>query len=268
MTGAGNDFVVIDNRRGVVSSRSNAARKLCDRRFGVGADGLLLVERSSRADYKMQYYNSDGSYGGMCGNGGRCIALFSLQNGIATSRQKFEALGHVYHADVSGSKVTLRMKNPRDIRMDFVLRIGTQRLPVHFVDTGSPHVVLFVQEKARETKTGLEQIDVLKIGRAVRYHRRFSPRGTNVNFVQVKDAKTIQMRTYERGVEDETLACGTGAIASAIISQLRKKVSPPVNVVTRSNQVLTVDFSNRKGKISNVSLTGPAEVSFNGEVDF
>lgn len=267
MTGAGNDFIVIDNRRSIISDRALAARKLCDRSFGIGADGLLLVEQSVRADYKMLYYNADGSYGGMCGNGGRCIALYTLKNKIARQRQKFEALNFVYHARVSGTEVTLRMKDPQKIERNIVLRVDDQPMKLSYIDTGSPHVVTVLGQPFKKNKL-LEKINVSGIGSQLRYNPRFSPRGTNVNFIQIVSSKTIKMRTYERGVEAETIACGTGSIASAIISSSEYGLKPPITVITKSLMKLVVNFRVNRDRISDVTLKGPAELVYKGQIDF
>jgi len=266
MSGAGNDFVVIDNRKGSIRNAHELAPKLCDRRWGIGADGLLLVETSENADYRMMYYNADGSYGGMCGNGGRCIALFTESTGIAKRTQSFEALGHIYNAKVENSSVKLSMKNPAALKLNVVLPVKRKRVKVHFIDTGSPHVVIPVQNISRTMKS-VDKVDVESLGHAIRHHKKFRPDGTNVNFIEQHDANSIRMRTYERGVEGETLACGTGSVASAILAAMLWKMTPPITVLTRSNKELLVNFSTENGSIQDVSLSGPATVTFEGIVD-
>jgi diaminopimelate epimerase len=265
MTGAGNDFVVVDNRSGAIGDGAAMARKMCDRHWGVGADGLLMLENSRKAAYRMMYYNADGSYGGMCGNGGRCIAAYAVNHGIAVPRHEFEALDHVYQAIVDEESVQLAMKDPVGLKTGLVLLVLGKRLEMTFVDTGAPHVVVLAEKLGRK---GLDGIDVLTIGRTIRMHRRFRPSGTNVNFVEVQRDKSLRIRTYERGVEDETLACGTGSIASAIVASKLRGLSPPITVVPMSMKKLVVGFRTDKGgKISGVSLSGPAERVFNGEID-
>ncbi len=262
MSGAGNDFVVIDNRRRQIQGPAELARKLCDRRWGIGADGLLLLEESPAASYRMMYYNADGSYGGMCGNGGRCIALYAVMIGAAGSEHRFEALDHVYEARVRDNTVTLKMKDPRVINSDLVLRIGGKRIKALFLDTGSPHVVL---EAKRVARKGLHAIQVSEIGRRIRNLAAFRPGGTNVNFIEITGDNIIHIRTYERGVEAETQACGTGSIAAAIAAS-NAGLAAPFVIEPASGRRLTVDFAKRDGKISDVELRGPAEVIYKGQI--
>ncbi|MCI0705859.1 MAG: diaminopimelate epimerase [Ignavibacteriae bacterium] len=266
MSGAGNDFVVIDNRTRAITDGAALARKLCDRRWGIGADGLLLIEPSQQADYRMMYYNSDGSYGGMCGNGGRCIAFFTASAGIAKQSHTFEALDFVYHADISNGSVTLRMKDPVGLKLDIMLPVLRKKIKLHFIDTGSPHVVIPVQSLSR-TKGFLEKAEIDSLGREIRNHKRFQPAGANVNFIEKVGAKSIKMRTYERGVEAETLACGTGSVACAIIASVLWDIMPPVQVITRSNQTLVVNFAGSTDSFHSVTLKGPAQITFKGEVE-
>lgn len=261
MTGAGNDFVVIDNRSGLVKNASELAQKLCDRRWGIGADGLLLLENSSVADYRMMYYNADGSYGGMCGNGGRCIASYALLHRIASAEQRFEALDFVYAATVLGSRVSLSMKNPTGLRSNLMLRVTTQKAKAHFVDTGSPHVVIPLR------KGVLDKLDVVTIGSRIAHSRKFGSMGTNVNFVEVDDHKMLHMRTYERGVEAETLACGTGSIACALVGNRLWKLESPVTIMARSGKRLEVTFRSDGSSYEGIVLSGPAEVVFTGSVE-
>jgi diaminopimelate epimerase len=262
MSGAGNDFVVIDNRLRRIRNGPRAARMLCDRRWGVGADGLLLLEKSRKADYRMMYYNADGSYGGMCGNGGRCIARYAVLTGIAHGNHRFEALRHVYAARVKGTKVELTMKDPGKLDLNMRIRLQGKPVKVSFVNTGSPHVVVLSDGLGRE-KTS-RAIDVIDLGREIRYHAAFKPAGTNANFVKRLKGNSVQIRTYERGVEAETMACGTGSIACAIVASRLWKLKPPIVVVPESGKRLTVDFDDDGERISRVHLIGPAVISFYG----
>ncbi len=266
MTGAGNDFVVIDNRSRRIKDRPRLARLLCDRRWGIGADGLLLLEKSRKADYRMMYYNADGSYGGMCGNGGRCIALYAVKRHIAASEHAFEALDYVYRARVKRGTVCLWMKQPRDLKVNATVRFLGRQQRLSFVDTGSPHAVVPV-EALGGGRTKLQDLDVFTIGGRLRHHSFFAPRGTNVNFVELKRDNSLRIRTFERGVENETLACGTGSIAAAIAAHVLWQVKPPVRVIPRSGVPLIVAFDESLGKITNVTLTGPAQITFVGSVD-
>lgn len=264
ITAAGNDFVLIDNRRKVVPRDASRYAKIwCDRKFGIGADGLLLLEKSATADFRMRYFNSDGSPAAMCGNGGRSIARFAHLLGVAQKKMSFESDAGLMRAEILGKNVRLWLSEPKDARLDFSVKAGKRELDVSFINTGVPHAVIFVND--------IEKADVHELGQQVRYHRAFAPAGTNVDFVQVKDNHTLAVRTYERGVEGETLACGTGVTASAIIAGLRDVVQPPVNCITRGGYVLRVAYSfNAAGDfispVSKVSLEGPAVVSFQGKV--
>lgn len=266
MTGAGNDFVVIDNRSRTIKKGSKTARFLCDRRWGIGADGLLLLEESRKASYRMRYYNADGSYGGMCGNGGRCIAWFAVHNGIAPKNHSFEALDHSYAAEVRESDVVLSMKDPRNLKLGVEIDVKSARLVVSSIDTGSPHVVIPIESLSRPVQS-LDEVDVPGLGREIRYHDEFAPAGTNVNFVERKGHNSIRIRTYERGVEEETLACGTGSIASAIVASKIWNLQSPITVVPRSKKSLRVEFDEADGKISDVRLVGPAAVVYGGVIE-
>jgi len=263
MNGAGNDFVVIDNRSMRIVQRSHLARHLCDRHRGIGADGLLLLERSKKAAYRMMYYNADGSYGGMCGNGGRCIASFAATQGIAPRNHFFEALDYVYRAQIrlGGGQVRLWMKPPRHMRIGNSLEYEDDILSVHTIDTGSPHAVVFVQ------KGRLKGLDIENVGRWLRRHAAFQPTGVNANFVEKTGPRSIKMRTYERGVEAETQACGTGSVACSVLGSVVAGLRSPVSVATRSGDILKVSFVRSDDGFQEVVLEGPATVSFKGQVD-
>ena len=269
MSGAGNDFVVVDNRSNIIQDRLKFAQQVCNRRLGIGADGLLLVENSSLADFTMRYFNADGSDGGMCGNGGRCIAQFSfLTKVVSTNKFKFDCLDYIYNAFVeSDGSVKLNMKNPLGIRFNEVIAVNGIDLNTHFINTGSPHCIIFLDENPT-LAIDLESVEVVKFGREIRYKLDLYPKGTNVNFVAVAAANSIAVRTYERGVEDETLACGTGSIGSAIMSSLVQKTNQPINVFVKSGEILEVGFSkNPSDEITNVILKGSAKVTFKGEFE-
>lgn len=259
-SGAGNDFVLINNMNGqVIGDRARLAKALCSRNSGIGADGLILLEKSDRADFLMTYYNTDGSYGGMCGNGGRCVARFAHILGLVPAEMRFEALEHVYRAQVNGDTVRLHMKDPVNLKnLDFTLSLA--KFQGHFIDTGSPHFVLFVDE--------ISQVNVVTLGANLRRHEQFQPLGTNVNFVKVMSSKSIEIRTYERGVETETLACGTGSVASAIVSSLINGTQPPVAVRVRSGEELIVDFRRTGKQFTEVILEGSAHMVFSGSLQY
>jgi len=260
-SGAGNDFVLIDNMDDRLQlDKAKLAQVLCSRRFGIGADGLLLLEPSAKADFFMRYYNADGSYGGMCGNGGRCVSRYAYLHEIAQSPMTFVALDHVYHAVVIGNEVKLKMKNPVDYRASLDIPLKDKVLSGSFINTGSPHVAIFDER--------IEDFDVEGIGKEIRHNTLFSPDGTNVNVVRALSSGAIEIRTYERGVECETLACGTGAVASAIVSAYEKQLSSPVHVKVRSGEELLVHFEMVNGNAEEVYLQGSAHFVFKGRVVF
>jgi diaminopimelate epimerase len=265
MSGAGNDFILIDNRSEIIKERQVFARKVCDRHWSIGADGLLLLETSDKASYRMMYYNADGSYGGMCGNGGRCIAMFAYVKNIAECSHTFEALDHIYSASVDTENVSLHMKNPLSLKLNQHIIIEKKKISYHTLDTGAPHIVIEVKELNK--KINFEKFDVQKWGKILRWHKKFAPAGTNVNFIKGAEGNIVQLRTFERGVEAETLACGTGSIASAIIAYKKWKLDTPITVIPTSNVPLTIDFDEVDHTIQNVRLIGPATITFTGSLD-
>jgi diaminopimelate epimerase len=248
--GAGNDFIIIDNRNGQINPADyKLINKLCDRHFGIGADGLILVSDVGNGDFEMKYFNSDGKPGSMCGNGGRCVAHFAKNSGIAGNKQRFLAFDGIHEAFVDKDIVRLQMSDVNS----FQIINGN-----YFLNTGSPHYVVFSE--------GVENMDVFNEGKKLRWAPEFAPGGTNVNFVEVIN-DTLYLRTFERGVEDETLACGTGITASAIASVLSGRfVSAPVKVKARGGN-LKVEFELKDNKVINIWLTGPATFVFSGEIE-
>jgi diaminopimelate epimerase len=248
--GTGNDFIIIDNRTNDFDPDNHALVKhLCDRRFGIGADGLILINQSEGYDFEMVYFNSDGFVGTMCGNGGRCAAGFAIRNGIAGKDLSFIASDGIHIASKEESVIRLKMNDPDNIRL---VREN------YFINTGSPHYVIFTRD--------LDKYDVYNEGRKIRYSSDFTPGGTNVNFAEQK-SDYIYVRTYERGVEDETFSCGTGVTASAIAAVLTGHFGrSPVNVVTRGGN-LRVEFSIESEKITDVWLSGPATFVFEGKIE-
>jgi diaminopimelate epimerase len=260
MNGAGNDFVLIDNRaQGIKLSRSQIVA-LCDRHRGVGADGVILLVpcRSGKADWAWQFYNSDGSVGEMCGNGARCFGRF-VQKVTGVKRDfTFETEAGVITARFQGEIVTVNLTTPSDLCLNEQLSLSAGSLTVHSVNTGVPHAVLFVADADRAM--------VEQLGPEVRRHSRFAPKGTNVNFVQVLGPGQIRVRTFERGVESETLACGTGVTASALIASRVNHFSSPIKVEVRGGDSLEVSFAEHNGGgFSDVQLTGPADFVFEGK---
>jgi diaminopimelate epimerase len=257
MSGAGNDFVVADNRAGQFRAEPSIIARICDRRFGVGADGVLLVEPSRTADFFMRYYNADGSEAEMCGNGARCIARFySERCGNGQADLRFETRAGLIEASVHGDRVRVKLSPPRDLRLRQTLQLKTGPREYHFINTGVPHAVFLTDDVDREP--------VQSVGAEVRHHKDFAPRGTNVDWVQSLGGNSIRVRTYERGVEAETLACGTGVVAAGILVDAVRGAALPVVVTVRSGRVLEVNFKRAGDEFLDVTLTGPAEYCFEG----
>jgi diaminopimelate epimerase len=260
MNGAGNDFVMIDNRAGDVRLAPEQIVRICDRHRGVGADGILLLEKPQNgADFRMRYYNRDGGEAEMCGNGARCFARFA--NKIAGAKQdvRFETPAGIIGAQLQGELVTLSMGDPTDLRKNVRLQIEDEEAVVHYINTGVPHVVAPVSR--------IDVVNVQGKGERIRRHEMFSPKGANVNFLEKRGPKSIAIRTYERGVEDETLACGTGVVASALVFGATENISGTVRVLVRGGSELTVGFDRDGEKFRNVTLTGPAEFVFEGTIE-
>jgi diaminopimelate epimerase len=260
MDGAGNDFILIDNRAGEIHLNRAQIVRLCDRHRGIGADGILLLENpSDRADFRMRYFNADGGEAEMCGNGARCFARFANQVSGAHGKISFETPAGVISAELTGDLITLQMTEPTDLRLSVPLQICAEKKIVHFVNSGVPHVVVPVVQ--------VGDVDVSRDGSAIRHHEMFSPKGANVNFIEKRGADKIAVRTYERGVEDETLACGTGVVASALIFAATENVNGPINVIARGGDELRVGFEKTDKQFRNVTLTGPAEFVFEGTIE-
>jgi diaminopimelate epimerase len=260
MDGAGNDFILFDNRSGGIDFDRNQIARLCDRHRGIGADGILLLENSTnRADFRMRYFNADGGEAEMCGNGARCFARFANKVGGQKGKISFETPAGVISADLKGDLVTLRMTEPTDLRLNVDLPMTAENKTVHFINSGVPHVVILVAK--------IDDADVRREGAAIRYHKMFSPNGTNVNFIEKRGPNKIAIRTYERGVEDETLACGTGIVASALIFAANENTDGPISVIARGGDELEVGFEKSGDRFRNVTLTGPAEFVFEGTIE-
>lgn len=262
MNGAGNDFVVLDNRDSSLHLTREQIALLCDRHRGIGADGLLAVEPpEAGADFRFRYYNADGGEAEMCGNGARCFAAFvnrlDKRSGTPVS---FETIAGILSASFHGDDIEIAMSDPVDLVMHADLELPGKTLEIHSINTGVPHAVLKVDD--------LAQSDIIDIGAAVRYHEHFAPAGTNVNIYQSSGERAIHIRTYERGVEDETLACGTGMVACALVHDQLTGCGSPVSVSVKGGDVLSIAFerSGREG-YHHVTLTGPADFVFHGEID-
>jgi len=260
MNGAGNDFVMLDNRLGDLQLAADQISRICDRHRGVGADGVLILERAANgADFRMRYYNADGGEAEMCGNGARCFARYASRVAGPMEELSFETPAGVIGAELQGDLVRLQMSEPKQMRLGMTIPLPDQQVAAHFVNSGVPHVVVPVDD--------LEKAEVRQLGSAVRRHDLFAPKGTNVNFLKERGPRQIAIRTYERGVEDETLACGTGVVASALIFSAVKNVEGPIGVLVRGGSELEVGFEKEGDQFKNVTLTGPAEFVFEGTID-
>ena len=260
LSGSGNDFIIVDNRNKVVDEEGlpDFVAKVCRRKMSVGADGFILVQDSDSVDFKWRFFNSDGSQPEMCGNGARCVARFAYLNGIAGSKMSFETIAGIVSAEVKNDRVKIKMTDPADLKVNYTLELENGPLSLSSVNTGVPHVVVAVDN--------LDDVEVVKLGGEIRFHERYAPSGTNVNFICPQKDGTVAVRTYERGVEDETLACGTGSVAAAVVAASRSGTKSPINVMTRSGESLCVYFKEKEGKFYDTYLEGDARIIYKGEL--
>jgi len=260
MNGAGNDFVMLDNRDLSLSLSGDQIARLCDRHRGVGADGLLLVEPATEGgDFKMRYYNADGGEAEMCGNGARCFGRFvNHLHGDTLEFIRFETLAGMISAEFEKGQVRINMSAPFDLKLNQTLPVAAESLTVHSLNTGVPHAVVFFDD--------VDSVDVRKLGAGLRYHEAFAPKGTNANFVQTLAPNSIRIRTYERGVEDETLACGTGMVACALIHHELSGAPSPIQVTVKGGDTLQIGFNQTASGYTDVTLHGPADFVFTGQV--
>jgi diaminopimelate epimerase len=267
MNGAGNDFIIVDNRDLSLSKEldTDTIAALCDRHRGIGADGLLAVEPAQKgADFRFRYYNADGGEAEMCGNGARCFGRFTAHLGeIVLKKVTFETIAGTLAAEMIGDDVRIAMSDPKDLKLEIDAKVPGLEGSLHFVNTGVPHVVAFLESMAE-----LEDFDVYQYGGEVRNHSAFAPAGTNANFAAVLAPDHISIRTFERGVEDETLACGTGMVASALVHHLLTGAASPIKVDVEGGDTLEIGFEKTADQsFKNVTLTGPADFVYEGEID-
>jgi len=260
MSGTGNDFIIIDNRDRLVEDDriTGFIQSVCRRKMSVGADGLILIESSDKADFRWRFFNSDGSPAEMCGNGARCAARFAYLNGIAGENLSFETEAGIINGQVKGRGAKVKIPDPADLRLDFTVDLQSGPLTVSSLNTGVPHVVVM--------QDAVDEVDVVGLGRELRYHEAFAPAGTNVNFIGQQKPGQLAIRTYERGVENETLACGTGAIASALVASCKTDGASPVSLITRSGELLTIHFRKNNHVFTDVYLEGDARLIYTGEL--
>jgi diaminopimelate epimerase len=269
MAGGGNDFVVIDNRTAKIADPADLTRRICTRGLSVGADGLILIESSARATFRMRYYNSDGGLATFCGNGTRCAARFAFLNVIAGRKMTIETDAGIVGAEIGeGGQVTLSLPAPHSFRAQRPLAIGDQTVRGSSIIVGVPHYVVFLRDDpSASLRTSLWAQNITPLGSAIRRHPDLVPDGgANANFVVVRDEHSIEVRTYERGVENETFACGSGVVASAVTSALFGKVRSPVSVLTRSGITLEVSFVLRDGFADEVRLKGDARLIYRATI--
>ncbi len=261
MHGAGNDFVLVDDRKLTFPAADHSwLAAIGARRTGVGCEGIILIQPSDKAHFTMRFFNPDGSEVDMCGNGARCIARLAHELGVAPDHMAFETGAGRIEAEMIGDRVRLAMTAPKDWRLNQVLDLNGVKRPYGFVNSGVPHVVMPVQD--------LDGEDVVKTGAAIRYHKDFAPKGTNANFIAVTGPSSLRIRTYERGVEEETLACGTGMVAAALIAGRMGAVKPPVKVTCASGDVIEVNYVLTADGAEKVTLLGPAAHVFSGMLDY
>jgi diaminopimelate epimerase len=261
MSGCGNDFIIIDNRKEVVDAQDLPifVSKVCERKMSVGADGLILVEKSDKYDFCWRFFNSDGSIPEMCGNGARCAARFAYVNSIAKSDMKFETLAGIVSASIKDQRVKVEMPDTVvQLEAGYEIQLKTGKIVAWSLNTGVPHVVIQVDN--------VNNVDVFRLGREIRNHKEFAPDGTNVNFISRLQDHTNMMRTYERGVENETLACGTGAIASALVIAYTGDLNSPVTIQTRSKNNLCIYFRKQDNRFSDIYLEGDARIIYRAEL--
>jgi diaminopimelate epimerase len=274
MSGAGNDFIIFDKKNyPALKLKDEIIKKLCDRRNGIGADGIITIADNGKYNFLMEYFNADGSTGSLCGNGSRCAIKFAQITGRLKSEEvNFISNNKVYKGEIiDDEKIKFFFNDIENLKLNISINAYNQLIKASYLNTGSPHVIINIndlvkdQNDPRSVINNIDEVPVFEIGKEIRYLKEFSPGGTNVNFINTRNNK-VYIRTYERGVENETLACGTGAAASAVIASLKYGVSSPVKLVTRGGDELIVDFVIKENEIKGLAITGSARVTFTGEI--
>ena len=261
MHGASNDFILMDDRKETCPTGDvKWLEAIASRKTGIGCEGIILIQKSKIADFRMRFFNPDGREADMCGNGARCVAMLAYDIGAAKSKMKIQTAAGILSAEILKGLVKIWMTEPKDWRLNAKLAINKKKVAYGFVNTGVPHAVIPVKNLAGH--------DVNGIGAKVRYHRDFAPKGTNANFIAATGPHSIDVRTYERGVESETLACGTGITASALVANKLGLVKPPVKVKAASGDVLTIDFQPTAQGATAVTMLGPAVHVFQGTLEY
>jgi diaminopimelate epimerase len=258
MSGSGNDFIIIDNRdlSLKVGSLPDFTRAVCRRKISVGADGVVIIEPSNTADFKWQFFNSDGSVAEMCGNAARCVARLAFLQGIVGEKLSFETIAGIVNAEVCENVPKVKLTDPSLVNLGKKIVIGGLEFVLDIIDTGVPHAVTFADN--------LESVDVFEWGKKIRHHESFQPKGTNANFAAVLDRHKLKVRTYERGVENETLACGTGAVAAVLAAAERGFVDSPVETIVKSGETLRIYFSRKNDRFEEIYLEGKVKIIYQG----
>lgn len=259
--GCGNDFILIDNRLKTFPFQQSLVQHLCQRQRGVGADGLILLETPTKpdADFRFRIFNSDGSEAEMCGNGIRCFVKWLASMGFHYEHYRIQTMQSILKAKHVKDDICVDMGTPGNIQWDISLPFENQFLRIHYLNTGVPHAILFTEN--------IDDVELLKLGPYIRNYSLWTPHGTNVTIAQKETGARLKVRTYERGVEGETLACGTGATAAALAAAREYQIVSPVCIETRLGEELNIGFSYENQKFSHVTLTGSAKCTFTGEVD-
>lgn len=274
MSGAGNDFILFDSKFNPdLVLNPHFISKICDRRNGIGADGVIFFEDSNDSSFVMKYFNADGSTGSLCANGARCSLQYAYKtNRIGKNLVRFFANGIEYKGQViTDEQIQFYLNMPENLKTNFKIKAASQLITASFINTGSPHVIIKVSDVLKDPNRvnsntfSIDDFPVYEIGKEIRYSKDFAPDGTNVNFIELSD-NVIKIRSYERGVENETLACGTGSVAAAIISYINDNLKPPIKLIAKSGDELIVNFIAKDNRFKDLSLTGPAKIIFKGEI--
>lgn len=266
-SGAGNNFLLVNNTNDDLKNLDKITIELIEKEKGENFDGVIFLEGSDIADFKMNYYNKDGTGNALCGNGLRCTMKYILDNNFSDRKElTIEAVNNIYGAEYKNDDfITIHFPPPKKIKLKFKLKVQFLEwwslLTASYFDVGAPHLIVFIDNIEKPVVKSLNEVDINNWGRNLRMHKDLMPEGTNVNFVEIISVKKseIAIRTFERGVEGETLACGTGSISAALSAYAERNIQPPVKIHTRSNRILTVDFKVIENKIRNLTLSGPAE---------
>ncbi|MFZ1288834.1 MAG: diaminopimelate epimerase [Melioribacteraceae bacterium] len=270
MNGAGNDFILVNqNENPNFIPKSEIIKQICNRRKGIGADGLLFIKKNEKYDFELEYYNSDGSLGSLCGNGARCSIKFALDNiNIKKNKTSFLCNNSIYFGEKIDSEIIkFQLNKINELKLNQQIKLNDNLINSSFVDNGSPHVIIFWEDFKILTDNNFDEFDINNFGRKIRYSDYFKPLGSNVNFIK-KEKNIYKIRTYERGVEEETLACGTGTVASAVVANLIDNILSPISFLTKDNDKLIVEFDKKNEKFEKITLTGPAKINYIGTYNF